>query len=62
MKGIENREQRIRISTYQKSCIVKFSVPYSLFLSLCAALKGVISCDAKTLNARFVRVYSIPVF
>jgi len=26
LKGIENREQRIRISTYQKSCIVEYTV------------------------------------
>ena len=45
IKGIENREQRIRISTYQKSCVVEytvsdrlkflFSVLCSLFLLLC---------------------------
>jgi len=45
IKGTENKEQRIKISTYQKSCIMeytvsdrlKFSVLCFLFLLLCGA-------------------------
>ena len=46
IKGTGNREQRIRISTYQKSCIAEYTVSDRLkflfsilcFLLLCGAL------------------------
>jgi len=62
MKGIGNREQRIRIPIYQKSCIVEytvsdklkflFSVSYSLYLSLCAAPYIVLYYE------KLIRIYS----
>jgi len=63
IKGIGNREQRIRISIYQKSCIVEytisdrlkflFSVLYSLFLLLCGGPNYF--SDASLIAAQFSR-------
>ena len=47
IKGTRNREQRIRISTYQKSCIIEYTVSdrlkflFSVFRSLFFLLCGV---------------------
>jgi len=57
IKGKENRKQRIRISTYQKSCIVEYTVSdrlkflFSLFsvsfIALHELLKLIVSATKK---------------